>query len=715
MNKTEIFKRIKAIAEEQVSQQTTISRADLAYELRDLGVESDTIAVSALVWEAYNHYNKNAAIREGILDNEGRKSVVLNYQIYPLVENENEKALNRFLSNELAGSDQALRQLQTQLGGIVGGGASGKNRVMNIITGTQGVVNVQEEASAIFDQYSQMVHSYEEAKGGVKTVINDFVGLRGYVNETFRTYSLLLTDLFGDSIKTVSPDLFDFDTIQWLDVQGMMKNVQLAYNQISGKCGELMGEISESFSRSLQTAAGSYRAANNRSVGLILAGISMFTHYADAQAQTNELRQQLLTLKDDVRHDATLIKGDLGRLTVIYKMMNDLHIPRAEAFYRYSHQILSKDWDNLTQSLYATPELRTLKEKRDHLLAEYKEAERMAADCQFNIAYYQSHLAECKDLTDSMAPQYRQAKASRPSKPFFLINLLTLGATQKRYNRELAEWYTACEPVITQYEAMNADMKVDKEDLESQQAALQECNKRMKALDRELKKSSKEMLSRIHATPDVKLKVAENLESIIKLLRVAKDIASSRLDKNLTDVVKVDDYRRMELPVEVERNIQTFTDTLRANLQVGTGFAKDSLDIVSDATGSYPSPDGNTSGIAYSEDELQAVAQAQNTAIQGVVNLFESWDRLQARREQSRASAAQYDKELKKLRARFQSTLSEIDDKSAVVHEAIRRIHTGESHETIKDALLALGNADNQSLTPQDWEDFFNGNKTIEI
>ena len=67
--------------------------------------------------------------------------------------------------------------------------------------------------------------------------------MRGQICTLYRQYAMTLTDAFGDSIKAISPDLFDFDSIEWLDVQGMLQNVKLDYDRITEKCSILMSDI----------------------------------------------------------------------------------------------------------------------------------------------------------------------------------------------------------------------------------------------------------------------------------------------------------------------------------------------------------------------------------------------------------------------------------------------------------------------------------------
>ena len=126
----------------------------------------------------------------------------------------------------------------------------------------------------------------------------------------------------------VSPDLFDFKRIEWLDVDEMLKYVELEYNKLSENCAALMGEISDSFRASLQNSLQAYKSVSNgnKSLGLAMAGLAMLDHYMDASERTNRLKSDLSVFQTSVKHDATRIKADMGRLMVICKTLNDVVI-----------------------------------------------------------------------------------------------------------------------------------------------------------------------------------------------------------------------------------------------------------------------------------------------------------------------------------------------------------------------------------------------------
>lgn len=373
MDNNRIYQKIYDIASQLLKENAVYTRADLAYELQDFGIKADSFEIGMLVWKAYKYFNDNEAIRHSFYDNEKKDPLVDEYRTDYLIETNDNTSLFPLLQQKLAKGNQALNQLENTVTQTLQEQAvSGSISTLNTLTGTQGIVKVKNEATAVFNLYSELVGNYDDAKHQIQAVTTDFVKLRGQICDTYRQYALVLTDAFGDSIKTVSPELFDFDSIEWLDVHGMLQNVKLDYDKINEKCSTLMSSITDSFAQSLKTASQSYKAAGSKQIGLVLAGLNMVSHYIDAGQKTAELKQDLLTLKNSVKHDVTLIKGDMGRLFVIYKTLNDLYIPQAEAFCRFSKQVLSGEWQQLTQALYADTDIQSLKEERDEALESYK-------------------------------------------------------------------------------------------------------------------------------------------------------------------------------------------------------------------------------------------------------------------------------------------------------------------------------------------------------
>ena len=713
MDNNRIYQKIYDIASQLLKENAVYTRADLAYELQDFGIKADSFEIGMLVWKAYKYFNDNEAIRHSFYDNEKKDPLVDEYRTDYLIETNDNTSLFPLLQQKLAKGNQALNQLENTVTQTLREQAvSGSISTLNTLTGTQGIVKVKNEATAVFNLYSELVGNYDDAKHQIQAVTTDFVKLRGQICDTYRQYALVLTDAFGDSIKTVSPELFDFDSIEWLDVHGMLQNVKLDYDKINEKCSTLMSSITDSFAQSLKTASQSYKAAGSKQIGLVLAGLNMVSHYIDAGQKTAELKQDLLTLKNSVKHDVTLIKGDMGRLFVIYKTLNDLYIPQAEAFCRFSKQVLSGEWQQLTQALYADTDIQSLKEERDEALESYKTLEREMTDEQLNIDYYTTRIEECRQLLDGMQTQYQQAQASKPEKPFFLTNLLTLGSAKQKYNQNIYDWNQACAPVISQYEEMQTDMKLDSDELEQLQQHLNENKRTHQLLKEKLHRLNREIMNNINVSPALQMKLLPHLESMVKLLRIAREIANSKLDNKLVKTVSIT-RQNTELPQELKQNLQLFADTLREHASIDDETAKNSFYAVSDE---YPTDSRqSTSDGNVTEADFAQLSDAENTAIQNTVNLLESWSRLKAMQEQSAIAHQAYDKELEKLQEAFRNNLADIDNRGVILRESLKKINTATSEEELKEGLLSLAQKEGESFSKEEWNEFLNGTKTIEL
>lgn len=528
----------------------------------------------------------------------------------------------------------------------------------------------------------------------------------------------MLIDAFGDSVKAIAPQLFDFDSIEWLDTQQMLQNVKLDYDQITEHCSILMSSISESFSQSLKQASNSYRSTGSKQAGLLLAGLNMVSHYIDASSRTSELKEELLTLKNSVKHDVTLVKGDLSRLLVIYKTLNDLFIPQSEAFCQYSDQVLQGEWQQIVDSIYKNPNIQSLKQQRDKILDQCREVEAGIADAETNLAYYTAHIDKCNTLLSNMLDRYTQARESKPKKP------LLFG--RKRYNREIYEWNIACKPVITRYEDLQTDIKLDNDELMNQKATLARLQPRRQELRQELNRINKRIMGELKVTQATREKILPHLESIVKLLRIAREIAESHLDQKLTKRVTIT-RQDTELPPDLQQNIAAFANGVRQLAFIDGNAMAEAISDVNKQRRIAAEREQTTIDVTnkqqnnparhteLSEEGTLQIANAGNVAIQGTINLLEAWGTLQAQRAKSAIAAEKYDQELAKLQEEFRRNIAEIDDKSAILRESLSRINTAKGHEQLKDALLSLAGKDSRLFTDDEWTEFLNGNKTIEL
>ena len=565
-------------------------------------------------------------------------------------------------------------------------------------------------------------YSIHYAEDSVRGNIEDFTSLRSDIGTVYRDYALKLIDIYGDSIKMVSPDLFDFKRIEWLDVDEMLKYVELEYNKLTEKCAALIGEISDSFRTSLQGSLQAYKSLSNgnKSLGLAMAGLTMLEHYMDAGERTNRLKSDLSVFQMSVKHDATRIKADMGRLLVICKTLNDVVIPKANVFLRYGEKLLASDLKATLDALYADETIRPLEEQRKCLLRQMKALDMEMNDHLQNIDVYTSLINDITATLESKQGSYMEAKAKKPSKPFFLVNWITLGMANKNYYRDFAEWNAVCFPLVREYESYQVDLKLDKEELKSHREEQTRIKNEYAKLSSELDKVSKEIRSKLVCSDDLKLKMLKHLRDMVAMLKLGREIMESKIDEKLVHTVDIPDYREAaKLPSDVEQNLSLFTGMLADNLHADKDMAKNLLDGVEAYTKGHKKIEGKTAQqnkpAEYSEEDLVQVTGAMEQSLQKGIALFDSFAKLKAQQLSGSLASAAYDKELKKHADEFKREMAKIDNKSAYLREVFKRINLAGSEEERKQAMELMSDLSGYSLSEQEFTEFINGKKQIEL
>lgn len=721
MENREIYKAIKSIADELCSDGKTFLRADLAYELKKYGVAGDSSEVGSLVYDAYCFYGNDSNISLAFVTNNARTTIVADYKLNHCLEQGDMADALAIAENELQATENSLDKLQDMIALNLGAAlAKGSSKAADWLTGTSGVKEVRGKASVMFDRYAKLVEAYRYACDSVRANISDFTSLRSDIEATYREYALRLIDLYGDSIKMVSPELFDFNQVEFLDVDQMLRQIELEYSKIQDKCGVLIAEIADSFRTSLQGSMTAYRSAagSSKTLGLAMAGLGMLDHYMVSSEKANRLRGDLQQLQTSVKHDATRIKADMGRLTVIYKTLNDIVIPKSNVYLRFASQLMDSDFRSMTDALYGEASVRPLEEERRELLRQMRSAEMEMNDHLQNIDVYQSLVGELTTTLEAKRPSYQDAKRRKPSKPFFLLNWLTLGTARRNYYRNYSEWDAVCTPLIREFDNMQVDLKLDREELLSHQEAA----KATKSEHARLDAVSREIRSKVVCSDELKLKMLTHLRDVVAMLKLGREIAESRLDEKLLHSVDIADFKETaKLPADVEQNLSEFTNLLADHLHADRRMAVRLLDGVEQVAGDVdnrlygPTSRQEAQPPTYIDEELDMVEAKAEEVLQRGVALLDSVAQLKLQQLNGRIAAAAYDEQLDHYKEIFKGYLDRIDDKSAYLRQVFRRINLADNEEERKQAMEMLSDISGYTLSMQDFSDFMNGNKQIEL
>ena len=682
-----IYKKIKELADEAKGSKRT--RADVAYDLQ----MTDSLEVSRLVWEAYNYYGKDPLIKSSFVNNNNDSSVVDDYELRQLITTGKNNEYFNALSKELKNGENALTVLDNMLKTKMSEAVTSEiNSLMSIIMGTRGIENVKNEATQAVQLYGQLVNVYDEAKTGVKEVAHEFVDLRTEILHVYEKYAQMLVDFYGDSIKRVAPSLFDFDSIEYLDTAQMFEKVKLQYDLLSENCSVMMSEISDGFSNSVMIATQGGKALD-RNGKIAIAAVEAIKHYLDASEKTIRMKSDLEAFKMNIKKDVTNIKCDYSRLATVYKTINDLYIPKADAYFKFSGKLLSAEFEQMVSTLYAKAGVAELVKERDNVMDEIRAVSEQLNDHKNNLIFYGEQLEHCQEIITEKKDDYENAKSLRPSKPSIIVNVLTFGSADKKYSQKMFKWKGVYGNLVKEYENAIVDEAVYEQDLNYQDDARREAEEKLTQLKAKQKELTDKILKTISVDTDMKKTLASHLEDIIKMLHVGKEILESGLDTKSIRAINIDTFHSNELPEEIKNavaNFKEFVNEMAPNLKedVKNNLAKD-----------------------YTEQELAEMKKVYSESLK----LTDALISLEALKEQNQVSSEIYDKELEKIQEEFNSQMAKIDAKADVLGNVLKEINTAPDAEARKKALIKLTERGKSFASEEEFNNFINGTLTINI
>ncbi len=701
-----IYEYIKEIAEYSVKNNETISRADVAYILRsDKKVKcSDGAELSGVIYRAYKAFDSSEAIQKAIVTNNGTMSLVDQYELNAQLEVGNTTEALSLVQDDLNTTNDFINEAKRSVNDAFSIElASDLNSLHKWLQGTNGIDTIRTKSSALMQNYGKMVDGYVNAELSVKNIIHDFVELRNGVQSVFLQYSNALVDVFGDAIKVVAPKLFDFDSIQWLDVNAMQKQIQLDFNKLDENCTLLLGEIADHYQKTVDQLPVWMKM--NKAIGpkggiygtLVMGVLSYLHHWMDAQEKTVQMQREYIEFESSIKKDRQQINSDLLRLATIHKVLNDLYIPKADAFLRLCNNVLSDDLQKLLDSLY-TGGLETIKQEREAILKRLADLESSINDHMENIALYDSQLIEWQGMLDSQKENYDRVINEKPIEPGVLKRVFTLGMAQKNYQKDFAEWNEQNGRFVSAYEETIMDVYEGSEDKKSHMEQLKKDKAEYEACKNQLKAFREKITEQLECSPQQKLEILKNLKNLISLLQAGKSIMESKLDDRLVQATS--ETNIAPLSAEVENNLRQFAKSVFEEIKEEGGSISHALLKDFDLS---------------EEDVAVEMDQSLSDTVAKATELVKNWSYLQTEQMKSQLEDAVYRQEMERMKQEFQSTMATIDKKNKVLLEVLKRANTATDVDTLRNALVDLAGVEAEQLSVADLEAILKGEKKLEI
>ncbi len=244
INKEKALKKILEIAQSVIDDDSEkLTRADLAEELKKEGIKADSEKVGELVWQCFKETGKEV-VKEAFVNNKRTRTLVDDAMALSIInsdKNGSDKSGNAnssedffsFLDQGLSSSKMNLENLATSVSTAMQTVATEASKLVNVVSGTGTLQAIQNEAANVFEKYTEITDTYKTAKDSIDSLASDYSALRDSVNDTYRKRAAELVDIFGDRIRVTLPEIFDFNSIEYLDVDSMKSKIELEYTDFS--------------------------------------------------------------------------------------------------------------------------------------------------------------------------------------------------------------------------------------------------------------------------------------------------------------------------------------------------------------------------------------------------------------------------------------------------------------------------------------------------
>lgn len=706
----DIKKRIKSIAL-QLNEKEPMSRSELAYCLKKYGVEKDSQELSRLVYEVYQTATSEEQKKLKLFkSNDLKSSLVSAYRSYALADEQDIEALKSRSAKSLDYSSKEIQAFAQLLGSMAvsGNKASISTQVARWVTGTAHSSKIQEEAHSLLQHYGKIVEGYSSARQSVERSVQDFIAMRDVLLETYYRYSESLIDIFGEELKASEPQLFDFSRIEYLNPQDMFAQISLEFNKLDEQCTELMAEIIGNFGNSAKRAMSLAQGTDDNRVKLLLGALTFVNHHIDATTRTAQLKQEFLVLRSSAERDMYLLSGDLQRLQLIYQTLERLLIPKVDLFTRFSKHILSDELESILSELYKSPRLVELNKQREQMRLSVRRLHREVNDCEQNIVYYRDRITSNEALLSSLSDEYLRAKEVLPSKPSLLANIFTLGSAIKNYNKKAYQWQKECAPLVKQYESTQAEVKIDKEDYTHLEEALPKYQDQLKQAEVEYRALSQRLRQELSVDPALKRAVYPYFESLLSLLRAAKELISQGLDERQLSTIPESAYPESAIIAMTNEDlVLQYLKQYKSENPLGLEAAEELAVSFSDTV--------SLGDKHFCKNDLVVVSELQNEVIDKSFALFEELLQLERAEADAEARSDFYQGELVRIQAEFKHLVQGLEYQGQLLFALSERIKFASSSDERKVALCLLAGIDQKAISEEEWSNFLAGKKSITI
>ncbi len=505
-DKTEqkIIDRIKELADQLTAEHQQWTRSRLARELqKEQMVNCDSAQINVWVNKAYTQNHNDAHLQTAYLCNDESQSLTDCEQIEQLLQNgQTEQALQQ-VSKDLDATGHLLQQALQQLQNF----------------------NPDAPAEELYAPYAALACAYHETQASLQKDVNHFARLRSHITRHYYQYVIALTDVYGESVRKVCPEIFLLENVDWLNVGQLLKRIPLEMDFISSECATLIAQLTVN---NAEPAFTSKLERLRYHLGKALAAAQ--PPYTRPQQQEATLKAEKEKLSRSAQHDSHTLETELNRLNALHQNLILILLPQITTFLQNSQQLAQQNIESQIEALYTDPEVNKPQSERTLTLERCHWLENELTDHQDNIQLYSSWISSSQKLLQIAQEKYNKAVQSRPTVPNVLVNVLTIGFAKSHYQNRLNRWTQQYQALTEVYEQMRTLREQNEQELTEQTNSYQKKQADYRLQKAKVMRLSRDVRDALTGLLPIREKMLSYLQPAIHQLQLARQITDRQPD-----------------------------------------------------------------------------------------------------------------------------------------------------------------------------------------
>lgn len=681
---------IVSIARQAGNVYNFFTRNDMAWQLE---VPDDSELVRS-IHKAYE-LTKDPALKK-LVSNDGIANLMDNTMALILAEDGKFSDLNEIASItslEVKDKVKAVTKSINKVNSIIKNGGNGDSDFSDFLKGQVRAKDIKSDAMQLQQDSQVLVEGYTNLVDQIRALSDDFVLLRNQVEVTYRKFASILIDVYGDRVQQIQPELFDFNSIEYLDSEHMLQDILMGLENIIGAGDSTVQAIGDSFSNTTRTISDNFLNTKDTSTAIGMSLFDAFDHYSKAATMTNEFERSYSVFRQNLSKTVGDIGSDTMRISRIGSTINSVFIPHALLFIRYANGLMDKEFCKLLDSMYGQPATAELKAKRDELLKSYLELQNSISDHEVNADL-------CRRNSNSVIPEVQKLQAKLDTDKAGFKGADGDEEFNKGYidrlKRRAHELYQAMAQMNIYRGAENQHYQMAESD-----------RKKLAKTKRLLAENASQMTGKLSITEADYATMARHLRDIICLLKQAKDILQSGFGDDLVKPAYLTEAVTMpEISAEMEGKINNFIHQKFATLN-GEPSQPEMIE----------GPDGQLVARELTpEEQSEAEMDARmGAALESAAELVHSSVMLGYQLAREQVAIADYKRQMAANKALFEAEMEKVNNRAALIEAVTRKAAEAGDDKTVKDAILLLTEIDPESVSDEKMIDFVKGNGTITI